>query len=82
MPRLIADAEGRQWAVGEAGFAGDRLIESGMNTRDQYSRVHLVFDSIDGKERRTIWRDLPLNLHAVSADELLDWLRTATPIAR
>lgn len=83
MSRLLTDSSGRQWTLDEVGFAGDQLSDQRVaRSRDEFSRVHLVFNSIDGKERRTIWKELPLDVQAVSVEELRDWLREAKAISR
>lgn len=83
MSRLLTDSSGRQWTIDEAGFAGDHLSEHRVaSSRDQFSRVHLVFDSVDGKERRTIWKELPLDVQTASVEELRVWLRDAKTISR
>jgi len=77
--RLFTAPDGAQWVAFPNAFGGGSLTSPPSNP--QYDQAMLVFESVRGKERRTVWVDWPVDLESIDVEQLQTWLATATPAA-
>lgn len=81
MPRLVRDKDGREWVASIAGMAGAGAAAPGADVSSLYDRAHLVFESVDGREKRPIFaEDIPTRLDDAGDADLQEWLVAASPL--
>ena len=76
--RLFRARDGVQWIVSVHGFVGEGAATFGEELPD-YDRARVVFASVSGGDRRSIWVALPHDLEGADQEQLEAMLDLAEP---
>ena len=75
--RLFIAPDGAQWVVSLSALAGSGSTSPGTDLSQCYDRGHLVFDSVTGNARRSLWVELPVDLERADQDQLAAFFELA-----
>ena len=79
--RLFIARDGGQWIVFVHGFVGEGTTSPGEGLQG-YDRAHVVFSSVNGSDRRSIWVELPHDLEGADEGQLEALFELAEPTGR
>lgn len=76
--RVFKDRDGRRWTIEIGGFVDRDSAQKGQNMMDAFGATVLAFESLDGKERRTLTvQNYVADLNRFSEDRFRAWLEQA-----
>ena len=80
--RLFIAPDGVHWVVSLSALAADGATLPASDLSRPCDRGHVVFASVTGTDRRSIWVELPIDLESAGQDQLEAFFELAEPTGK